>query len=70
VSARKIAGKLKVTGWIRNTREGDVEALVTGEAAQLLKFEDWCKHGPEDARVDLVTVTPHDEVPFDEFTIR
>lgn len=69
-SARKTADKLGLTGWIRNTRDGAVEAMITGEAAQLLKFEDWSRKGPDGARVDLVTVTPHDEITFDGFTIR
>lgn len=68
-SARETADTLGLTGWIRNTREGDVEVMVTGEAAQLQKFESWCKQGPGGAKVRHMTVTKQEETPFDDFTI-
>lgn len=69
-SAKETADTLGLTGWIRNTREGDVEAMVTGEATQLHKFELWCKQGPGDAKVSYLNVTEQEETPFNGFTIR
>jgi len=69
-SARKMAGILGVKGWIRNTPEGDVEAMVTGEIKQLNMFEEWCKKGPARAQVEKVIVTEKAETPFYAFTIK
>lgn len=68
-TAKKIAGKLDLTGWIRNTGEGDVEAMVTGNQDQLDQFISWCKKGPEKAQVTDVTVTPEDESAFKDFEV-
>lgn len=68
-TAKKIADKLKLTGWIRNTKNEDVEAMVTGDEEQLKQFINWCKQGPEKAKVDDVIVTPQKETPFEEFKI-
>ncbi|MEJ7671485.1 MAG: acylphosphatase [Chitinophagaceae bacterium] len=29
-TAKKVAENLKLTGWIKNTKDGNVEAIVTG----------------------------------------
>ena len=68
-TAKETANKLGITGWIKNTVEGDVEAVVTGETAQLQTFVEWCKNGPERASVSEVIVTEQDETMFDEFSI-
>ena len=68
-TAKETANKLGITGWIKNTVEGDVEAVVTGETAQLQTFVEWCKNGPERATVSHVIVTEKDETTFDEFSI-
>lgn len=68
-SAREEAEKLGVTGWIRNTPAGDVEALVSGGEIQLARFIDWCKNGPRRARVDEVITEPAAEQVFQEFSI-
>ena len=39
-TAKKMAYKLKITGWIKNTPNGDVEALASGEEATIDKFID------------------------------
>lgn len=68
-SAQKIANKLTVTGWVKNTAEGNVEALVTGNERSLTQFIAWCKQGPEKATVTDVIVTPGNETFFTEFEI-
>jgi acylphosphatase len=40
-----------VTGWVRNRRDGSVEALVQGEADELDAVVAWCRRGPPAARV-------------------
>lgn len=50
------ARALGITGWVRNTHDGCVEAAAQGTPAQLAEFEDWLRRGPPAARVDGVEV--------------
>ena len=68
-SARKEAKRLGVTGWVKNTREGDVEALITGTEDQLNAFIAWCRQGPPLAKVNDVIATKADAQQFSSFTI-
>jgi acylphosphatase len=68
-SAKKIADDLGVKGWIKNTREGNVEALISGEEEQLNKFKAWCRNGPSKATVTGLDETKHEEVSFGDFSI-
>ena len=43
-------------GWVRNRRDGDVEALVSGPAAMVDGMIDACRQGPPAARVTDVEV--------------
>jgi acylphosphatase len=52
------AQQLGLSGWVRNCRDGSVEALVDGDAAALADMEAWARHGPPGARVQDVTVEP------------
>jgi acylphosphatase len=45
-----------VSGWVRNRRDGSVEAHVQGDAAAVDAMLAWCRHGPPGARVDAVDV--------------
>ncbi len=56
-TSKKIADKLNLTGWIKNTINDNVEATVTGDQEQLQQFINWCKNGPEKAKVEDVVVT-------------
>ena len=68
-TARQIANKTGVKGWIKNTWEGNVEATVSGTVDQLQKFVTWCKKGPEKAIVTEVIITEKEEISFEEFSI-
>ena len=68
-TAKKIADKLKLTGWIKNTREGNVEAVASGDDQQLNEFISWCKQGPEKATVEDVIVTQEKETSFNNFEV-
>lgn len=48
---QEIADLLKISGWTRNTSEGDVEIEAQGEETQLNLFIDRIKEGPANAKV-------------------
>ena len=68
-TAKQIANDIGLTGWIKNTREGNVEATVSGNEQQLEKFVRWCKQGPDKALVEEVIVTQKEEETFNGFMI-
>ncbi len=47
---------LGVTGWVRNRRDGSVEAMIAGDAAQVAEMLAWSRIGPAGAAVDEVRV--------------
>ncbi len=68
-TAKKIADKIGVTGWIKNTKDDDVEAIAKGKQEQLKEFINWCKQGPAKAEVEDVIVTEQKEMSFIDFKI-
>jgi acylphosphatase len=56
-SAKEAADSAGITGWVKNTREGHVEALASGSEADIQRFIAWCKRGPERAVVSEVIVS-------------
>ena len=53
---RAQARLLGVTGWVRNRRDGSVEAMISGDAGQLAAMLDWSHSGPAGAAVDNVMI--------------
>ena len=47
---------LGVTGWVRNRRDGSVEAMIAGDAGQVEEMLAWSHIGPAGAAVDNVLV--------------
>jgi acylphosphatase len=45
------ARELGVTGWVRNRRDGSVEAMVQGETDAVETMTSWTRHGPPSAVV-------------------
>lgn len=61
-SMRYEAERRGVTGWVRNRRDGTVEAVLAGEQTALEAMIEWARRGPPAARVDRVeTETTEDE---------
>lgn len=50
------AQQLGLTGWVRNTRNGDVEAVFEGDRPAVEEILRWCRIGPPGARVTDVVV--------------
>lgn len=56
-TAKDVAEEIGLTGWIKNTDEGNVEIMATGTEDQLIHLIDWCKQGPPKSIVSDVMVT-------------
>jgi len=65
------AGALGVTGWVRNRRDGTVEALVQGDDAAVERLLAWCRRGPPGARVAAIaTLALEVDAAVDDFVCR
>jgi len=58
----------RLRGWVRNRRDGSVEAVVAGSAADVEAMIAWAHRGPPAARVAAVKVGPA-QGEFSEFDI-
>lgn len=56
VETRDRARSLGVAGWVRNARDGTVEAAFEGDDERVESMVDWCRRGPAGARVEAVEV--------------
>lgn len=56
-STRTEAQRLGLAGWVRNRRDGTVEAEIEGDPAAVDQLLGWLRHGPEYAEVADVEVT-------------
>ncbi|MCK4691943.1 MAG: acylphosphatase [Desulfuromonadales bacterium] len=69
-STKDTAERYGVKGWCRNNPDGSVEAVLEGEETTVKAVIDWCKNGPDLARVDDLQIewkAPNGE--FDRFRI-
>lgn len=57
-SMRLEAERLGIAGWVRNRRDGAVEAMVHGDETGVEAIIAWAWVGPPSARVDSVEATP------------
>lgn len=65
------AEQLHVTGWVKNTSDGNVEAVFEGEERDVHEMIKWCNEGPPPANVknvDVKTQSPSNS--FDGFSIK
>lgn len=51
------ADEVGVAGWVRNRRDGSVEAEIEGTDEQVAELLSWAAEGPPMGRVDGVSVT-------------
>ncbi|MDQ3776990.1 MAG: acylphosphatase [Pseudomonadota bacterium] len=69
-TTRERALGLGLTGWVRNTPDGAVEVLASGDEANLAALEAWLRRGPEYAHVVSVEREPADPKVCRGFEIR
>ncbi len=55
-STREMALRLGLKGWVKNRRDGGVEALFEGDQEKVDQMIQWCHRGPSGARVKNVDV--------------
>ncbi|OIO70796.1 MAG: hypothetical protein AUJ57_08010 [Zetaproteobacteria bacterium CG1_02_53_45] len=48
------ANRLGISGWVRNCKDGAVEACIGGSEAQVAAMKQWLKQGPDCARVESI----------------
>jgi acylphosphatase len=67
---QETALRLGVNGWVRNRRDGRVEAVFEGDRDKVEMVIQWCHRGPSEARVTKVYTTWEDYTgEFEEFSI-
>ena len=70
-NTRNQADQLGIKGWVRNTSDGNVEAVFEGEEKLVKEMLKWCNYGPPSARVEKVKVEKQPaKNDFDRFLIR
>lgn len=53
---RIVSKRHKVNGWVRNLKDGRVEAILEGDEMNVSEVIEWCHAGPPNAKVDDVKV--------------
>ncbi|TCT12771.1 acylphosphatase [Tepidamorphus gemmatus] len=66
---REQAEMLGVSGWVRNRRDGAVEALFAGDPERVAEMLARCRIGPRDARVRSVAILAEGGAAPDGFTV-
>ena len=61
------ARELGLDGWVRNRRDGTVEAVLAGAAADVERMIELCRGGPPLARVSGIDVASEDVAPAPGF---
>lgn len=69
-SAQKMAMLLGINGFVQNEPNGHVYIEAEGDNDMLVKFVQWCQHGPDGAVVEHVSVTDGPVQGFNGFVVK
>ena len=69
-TVRRRAEARGVAGWVRNNRDGAVEAVFEGDRDAVDRLVAFCREGPSGARVDRVEVLVEEPEKLTRFEIR
>lgn len=69
-ATRRQAEQLGLSGWVRNTQDGQVEAVFEGDADTVRQMIDWCESGPSSADVKDVSVENESPEGLSGFEVR
>ncbi len=68
--ARLKAMEIGITGFVKNEPDGAVYMEAEGGEKALGQFLEWCRHGPESAKVEKVESFPGNVKGFSDFIIK
>ena len=68
-TVRRHAERHGVTGWVRNERDGTVQAVFEGAPEAVDRLVDVCRLGPPDAQVEAVSVTEEKPEGLEQFDV-
>jgi acylphosphatase len=60
-TTRRRAEAAGISGWVRNTPDGSVEAVFEGEPERVEEMVEFCRRGP--SRAEVASVVVEDESP-------
>lgn len=69
-STKQTAQIYGVCGWVRNCPDGSVEAVFEGEEPAVHAVIDWCRSGPELARVADLQIAWQPTTGYTDFRVR
>ena len=69
-ATRSQAEQLGLSGWVRNTKDGQVEAVIEGVPETVQQMIEWCKSGPSSADVEDVSVENEQPENLSGFEVR
>jgi acylphosphatase len=69
-SAKQMADLLGINGFVRNEENEDVYIEGEGDEEMLVKFVQWCHHGPDRAEVKHVSVREGVFLNYKDFEVR
>ncbi len=69
-STRERAEALGLSGWVRNTPDGGVEAVFEGPEDRVAEMISWCEEGPPMARVQDVSTEQENPEGLTGFEVR
>ena len=69
-TTRRVARSRGLSGWVRNTPDGTVEAVFEGDGEAVEWMVRWSREGPRGAVVDRVDVTDEEPEGLAEFRVR
>jgi acylphosphatase len=67
---KEVADSLGLKGWVRNLRDGRVEAVFEGEEDKISIAIERCKEGPPYARVDNIEIIWEEPKDLTDFEIK
>jgi acylphosphatase len=69
-ATRSQAEQLGLSGWVRNTQDGQVEAVFEGDPDKVQQMVEWCKSGPSSADVEELSVDNEQPENLSSFEVR
>lgn len=61
METKRTADRWGVAGWVKNRRDGAVEAVFEGEKKNVLAIVEWCRTGPPHSKVEDIDIKWEDD---------